>query len=35
MNDLVSEYTPYYGCCCGDEDYGEEEENWFIAYTIY
>ena len=27
MNDLVSEYTPYYGCECEDEDYGEEEEN--------
>ena len=34
FNDLVSEYTPCYGCYCDFDDYGEEEEeNWATHAT--
>jgi tubulin beta len=26
LNDLVYEYQPCSGCCCGDSEYDEEEE---------
>lgn len=28
LNDLVSELEPYdYHCCCGEDEYGEEEDD--------
>lgn len=36
MNDLISEYAPYFHSCCHSEydNYEEEEEYWFYLFDL-